>query len=104
MPASNYNPVEKSHHASLTTYVELLKRRDAVFNQSEKGIKSKIDILKLILTNLFFHAHNLSVKHEENNGLLAGVPFLSPSRAQIPPSSSPFNACHAGYRPHGTHC
>ena len=26
-----------------------------------------------------------------------GEPFLSPSRAQIPPSPSPFNACHAGY-------
>ena len=25
-----------------------------------------------------------------------GVPFLSPSRAQIPPSSPPFNVCHAG--------
>ena len=26
------------------------------------------------------------------------VPFLSPSRAQIPSSPSPFNACHAGYK------
>ena len=25
------------------------------------------------------------------------VPFLSPSRTQIPPSPSPFNACHARY-------
>ena len=24
------------------------------------------------------------------------APFLSPSRAQIPPSPSPFNVCHAG--------
>ena len=24
------------------------------------------------------------------------VPFLSPSRAQIPPSPSPFNACYEG--------
>ena len=24
------------------------------------------------------------------------VPFLFPSRAQIPPSPSPFNTCHAG--------
>ena len=29
-------------------------------------------------------------------GLGFGVPFLSPSRAQIPPSRPPFNACHAG--------
>ena len=36
----------------------------------------------------------LSVKNEENNGVLAGVPLLSPSRAQIPSSPSPFNACH----------
>ena len=70
----------------------------------KKVIKAKIDILKLILTNHFFHAHNLSVKNGENNGLLAGVPFLSPSRAQIPPSPSSFNVCHAGYRPHGPHC
>ena len=56
----------------------------------------KIDIL-LILTNHYFHAQNLSVKNGENNGLLAGVPFLSPSRAQIPPSPYPFNVCHAGY-------
>ena len=39
----------------------------------------------------------MSVKNGENNGLLAGVPFLSPSRAQIPPSPFPFNACHAGH-------
>ena len=53
----------------------------------KKGIKSKIDI-ELILTNHYFHAQNLSVKNRENNGVLAGVPFLSPSRAQIPPSPS----------------
>ena len=47
-----------------------------------------------------FQAQNLSMKNGENNGLLAGVPFLSPScalRAQIPPSPSPLNACHGGY-------
>ena len=59
-------PVGKSHHASLT-----LKRRDVVFNQSGKGMKSEIDIW-LILTNHYFHAQNLSVRNEENNGLLAG--------------------------------
>ena len=32
---------------------------------------------------------NLSVKNGENNGLLAGVPFLCPSRAQLPPPPSP---------------
>ena len=80
---------------SLTLIGALLKWGDVDFNQSEKGIKSKIDIL-LILTNHYFHAQNLSVKNGENNGVLAGVPILSPSRAQIPPSPSPFNACHAG--------
>ena len=45
----------------------------------------------------YFHTQNLSVKNGENNGVLADVPFLSPSRAQIPPSPSPFNACHTGY-------
>ena len=68
---------------SLTLIGALLKWGDVDFNQSEKGIKSKIDIL-LILTNHYFHAPNLSVKNGENNGVLAGVPFLSPSRAQIP--------------------
>ena len=29
----------------------------------------------------YFKAQNLSVKNGENNGVLAGVPFLSPSRA-----------------------
>ena len=61
-------PVGKSHHGLLT-----LKRRDVVFNQSGKGMKSEIDIW-LILTNHYFHAQNLSVRNEENNGLLAGVP------------------------------
>ena len=60
----------------------------------KKGIKSKIDT-QLILTNHYFPAQNLSVKNGENNGLLAGVPFSSSSRSQIPPS--PFNACQAGY-------
>ena len=58
----------------------LLKWRDVYFNQSEQGIKSKIDI-SLILTNHYFYAQNLSVKNGENNSVLAGVPFLSPSRA-----------------------
>ena len=31
-------------------------------------------------------------------GVLAGVPFLSSSRAQIPHSPSPFNAGHEGYK------
>ena len=73
----------------------LLKWRDVYFNQSEQGIKSKIDI-SLILTNHYFYAQNLSVKNGENNSVFAGVPFLSPSRAQIPLSPSPFNAGHAG--------
>ena len=59
----------------------------------EKGVKSKIDIW-LILTNHYFHSQNLSVKNGENNGLLACVSFLSPSRAQIALSPSPFNVCH----------
>ena len=42
----------------------------------------------LILTNHYFHTQNLSVKNGENNGLLAGVPFLTSSRAQIPSSNS----------------
>ena len=53
--------------------------------------------------NHYFYAQNLSVKNGQNNGVLAGVPFLSPSRAphalareKIPPSPSPFNAGHAG--------
>ena len=78
--------------------IKLLKWRDVDFNQSEQGIKSKIDI-SLILTNHYFYAQNLSVKNGQNNGVLAGVPFLSPSRArhalaraQILPSPSPFNA------------
>ena len=37
------------------------------------------------------------MKNGGNYDVFAGVPFLSPSRAQIPPSPSPFNACHAGY-------
>ena len=49
------------------------------------------------MTNHYFYAQNLSVKNRENNSVLAGVPFLSPSRAQIPISPSPFNAGHAGY-------
>ena len=47
-----------------------------------------------------FQAQNLSMKNGENNGLLTGIPFLSPSctlRAQIPPSPSPLNTCHGGY-------
>ena len=48
--------------------------------------------------SFYFHAQNLSVKNGENNGVLAGVPFLSSSRAQIPHSPSPFNACHEGYK------
>ena len=36
----------------------------------------------------YFHAQNLSVKNREKIGVLAGVPFLSLSRAQIPPSPS----------------
>ena len=32
----------------------------------------------------YFHAQNLSVKNREKIGVLAGVPFLSPSHAQIP--------------------
>ena len=55
----------------------------------KKGIKSKIDI-SLILSNHYFLAQNLTVKNGENNGLLAGVPFLSPSRAQMPPFPFPF--------------
>ena len=38
-------------------------------------------------------------RREEEN-----LPFLSPSRAQIPPSPSPFNACHAGYDFPGAPC
>ena len=37
------------------------------------------------------------MKNGENNGVLAGVLFLSPSRPKILPSPSPFNSCHAGY-------
>ena len=44
---------------SLTLIGALLKWGDVDFNQSEKGIKSKIDIL-LILTNHYFHAQNHS--------------------------------------------
>ena len=53
---------------------------------------------KKVLSQIF-QAQNLSMKNGENNGLLAGVPFLSPScalHAQIPPSPSPLNACHGG--------
>ena len=50
---------------------------------------------ELDLANHYFYAQKLSMKNGENNGVLVGVPFLSPSRAQIPPS--PFNDCHAGY-------
>ena len=82
--------------------IKLLKWRDVYFNQSEQGIKSKIYI-SLILTNHYLYAQNLSVKSGQNNSVLAGVPFLSPSRAphalahaQIPPSPSPFNAGHTG--------
>ena len=53
----------------LLLFILAFKWRDVDFNQSEKGIKSKIDI-SLILTN-----QNLSVKNGENNGVLAGVPF-----------------------------
>ena len=53
----------------------ILKWRDVDFNKSEKYIKSKID-MQLILTNHYFHAQNLTVKNGENNGVLAGVPFL----------------------------
>ena len=82
--------MEKSHHASLMTHVQLLKWRDVYFNQSEKGIKSKTDI-KLILTNHYFYAQNLSVKDGENNSVLAGVPFLSPSRAPKFPLPRPLS-------------
>ena len=55
----------------------------------KKGIKSKIDI-SLILSNHYSLAQNLTVKNGENNGLLAGVPFLSPSRARMPTFPFPF--------------
>ena len=37
------------------------------------------------------------MKNGGNNDVFAGVPSLSPSRAQIPLPLPPFNACHAGY-------
>ena len=56
----------------------------------------KVSSQRLTLNSFWPMTQNLSIKNEENNGVLTSVPFLSPSCAlQIPPSL--FNACYTGY-------